>query len=256
MPTAPDQLKFLASTFAVLTLLGCAPMDVKDIVEDTPNYLDKTFTAAQLPTEVRKQASSSHAAPRFRTIKIKFNYQVENSVGEKILSTTSNNLYKDLGNGLIQLFGQDANNDLVFSRYYGLTYAGAIELRAQMVLSNKKTANFITEVKSYKTFASDIATAQENSIYDYDWNSGTAIQIAGYIERKKHCVTGKAFPASQLYASLPGTAFDMDCELISNGSASYRQHYVFLQQYGLAVLMGSTYANRKITDTITSVEIQ
>lgn len=257
MLVSATSIKYISIVLTTATLAACAPMAVKDIAVDKPGYLAKNFSQAQLPTDVSKQiATNRQASPNFHTIKIKFKSALENNIGEKKTTETADVTYKNVGNGLVQILREYANNDIPFSNAYELSYLGLFQLRSQQVINNQRTGNFIVEVKHLNRFEKDFVPVREDATYAFEWASGNSVQIANFTDRKMTCSSGKFYPAAKLYDTLPGNAIDLNCEFIMNGSVYLKQKLTFLQQYGVAMFMGFTNNAGKGVSTITSVEVQ
>jgi hypothetical protein len=247
--------KIVSIALLALTLAACAPATVKDIAADKPGYLSRNFSPSQLPPDVLKQVTARQASVSFNRIKMKFRADLENVDGLRKVTQTSDVTYQNVGNGLVQVFKEYASNDIPYSNAYELSYLGFLQLRSQTVNNNQYVGNYIVEVKHFNLMLKNLPPVREDKEYVLEWSSGNTIQIANYIDRKAACTSSKTYAASDLFATLPGKAIDVQCEFTTNGSVYLKQTLTYLQQYGLFVLKSFTNTTAKAAYTITAAEI-
>jgi hypothetical protein len=247
----------VCSALALSVLAGCAPMAVKDIAADKPAYMRENFSPKQLTDDVHKLIfTQGQRTLHFRMIKIKFKHTVENNIGDKKTSDSSLITYRNMGHGLVQQLQEYASNDIPFSTTFSLNYLGLISLRSQQVVNTQRQGNYIVETKHFDHFDKSVMPMRENADFAFDFTSGLSVQLGNFSDRKMTCNTGKFYPASRLYQTLPGNALDLDCEFATNGAVYLKQKLAYLQQYGLVIFMGYTNNAGKGAATIASVEVQ
>lgn len=246
----------LIAALLAAALSGCAPMEVKDITADRTGYLEKTFTPALLSADVGKTVAAVKIAPRFRKATIEYKFDFETNLGEKKITESATIQYEDLGNGVIRELAEYFNNGIPVSTSYELRYGGLVPLRSQRVLNVNRFANMIMEVKQFKSFDKNFANLQADAKYDADWAGGTSLQIVNFFDRKQTCTTGKIYAANTVHPAFAGNAVDVDCEMSFNGNLDTKQQFVFLQQYGFAVVRGLISTSGKGKASVTSVKLQ
>jgi hypothetical protein len=112
----------------------------------------------------------------------------------------------------------------------------------------------IYEMKSLTSIhPSPLKPAKQNE-YIIEWTSGNSLALMNFKPGSVSCKSEKYVPASSVHAKLLGNALNFKCESFSEGTLSSKQKFVFLQQYGIFVLMENTTASSTLTRTISDVE--
>lgn len=70
-------------------------------------------------------------------------------------------------------------------------------------------------------------------------------------ESELTCQIGQRFPARQIFATLSGDAIRLDCE-----QGHYRSSRAFVEDLGIALVLGSTSGTSRETNEVTALEVE
>lgn len=253
-----NQLTMSCMVLCAAMLSGCipAPTKVKDVLADKTGYLAANFSPGTLKPAVREKIQANDATPlKFHKMKVDLTWTFNKDDKNKTSVVQKSTTYLNAGGNLVQELSDYSKNGIVFKQRYDLTYRGVLSLKTQSTNDSSTFASTPYEVKELETFDS-LDRAREAQELAYKFKFGTKVQIMNFLDGSETCTVGKSHPASQESASLSGSAEPVLCTNYNdNGVAQGESGFVYLSDYGVAILT-STKAASGISDAkIDSVKI-
>ena len=248
----------IALCAAVASLLsGCIPqpVQVKNVQEDKSGYITSHFSPSDLTEHVRKTISEADSNPlHFKRIVYHSTWDL--NVDDKNKTTTMDEVstVTNAGGGLVELLSEHSRNGVPMTQMYALSYRNLIPLKTQTMNLSATVAPMMMEVKNFKHF--DPISSLKSGL-EYDFQYGTSVQIMNYHDGRTSCVRGDAKPASDVYVSLSGEAWDVICsEYNANGVLRGKRSYVYLENYGIAITTHSELSTGVSNAKITSITVE
>lgn len=239
---------------AVLAMAGCAGtvVPVREVTTDQAGYLAKNFSAENLLPAVASRLPADPAPPvSFSRIEVKFS--ADEDMNGKKTAFRIKSTYTPLGKGVIRLTKEFSNNDIAYAHLYALSYRGLTDLRWQRVPLHGSLTTPMYEVKEIKSFGS--VSAIENQAFRTDVMFAGVVQIMNFNPHQASCKAGQTREAKSLAPGLLGQAVELSCEYSANSVLSMKSQYVYLKDYGVALLLEVTESGRKAVYTIDSVAV-
>lgn len=240
----------------LLAVAACAPMTkVKDVTADKTGYTAKHFSAQSINAEVVKN-STGNVLPTesFRELKVVVTMEAVQVDGKKT-TADSVNTYYPLGNGLVRQEIEYSTNGIPVSLFYAVKY-GVLSLRWQLINLQQEVTAPISEIKKVSRFESISARVGKES--NLEFTSGLAQVPSTQMTSRWVCKATKASPANTISAKLKGQAIEVSCEITNGdvGAISGRTTFVFLESYGVPIVVESVTASGKSTYKITEIKIE
>lgn len=249
------RLTLSAVALVCLALTGCAGptsvVPVKNVMADPDAYQESKFSSAVLPERVRSALPlMTHSG--WTKLDIKREVTItDNKVDPKVEKVETNTTYATLTNGLMSLRHEVSSNGIPFRINYSMSQDGLLTLRHQTIPLRGQASSPIYEIKSITSISPFIAP---DSQWAVKYESSTATAIQNFIMLEMKCDTGPRFPAGQLLSRLPGTAFELKCAESYQNSVRSRMKFVYLEQYGIAVMTEN--ANLESTTVYKIVDVK
>jgi hypothetical protein len=240
---------------ALLSVLSACATSVSEINADRRGYLFSAFApeniSSAVVTEIKKDDVKSKSF-REMEIRVQTDYDDSAQITHPLISTT----YIDAGHGMVQQLSVVSRNTIPYRLWYSLTYRGIMPLKVQNVplKTGRTSLPFIT--KKIVRLPMGLATARDNTEYKFEYTVGRETQIADFWSLGITCNFTRRYAANSLHRNLSGDALDLLCEYTKDGVLDRKTKYVFLQQYGFAVLLDDIGVTHKVNGTITDVEIR
>ncbi|MBV0881824.1 hypothetical protein KTQ42_21325 [Noviherbaspirillum sp. L7-7A] len=156
------------------------------------------------------------------------------------------------GQGLVQKMEEESNNGIPYLLTYSLTYLGFLDLRWQHVPLRSHTTRMMSGVDDISRFDPLPLSGSREAVIEY--RSGTEAQTVNFIPVRSMCKATKTMQASALHAKLVGMAIELECTNIMNNVLQSRRKWVFLREYGTAILMETASSAFKKTFRIIDVK--
>jgi hypothetical protein len=242
---------------ALLSVLSaCATsMNVSDINADRRGYLLSAYAPENIGSgvvaEIKKNDVESNNF-REMEIRVRTDYDDGAKITHPLISTT----YINAGHGMVQQLSELSKNGIPYRLWYSLTYRGVMPLKTQSVPLKARQTLQPAVTKKIVRLPKDLAAAREDAEYKFEYAVGREIQIADFWNFGITCQSTRRYAASSLHRNLTGNALDLMCEHSKDGVLDRKIKYVFLQQYGFAVLLDDTGVAYKLNGTIADVEIR
>lgn len=235
---------------------GCVnPVQIKNVQEDKAGYLTDHFSPDNLPGPVRKTISEADGGQlNFKRIVYRQTWTL--NVDDKNKTTTMDEAttLTNAGGGFVEFLSENSRNGVPMSQMYKLSYRNLVPLKSQTMNLSARVAPLLMEVKNFKHF--DPITSLRNGL-EYEFQYGTSVQIMNFRDGRTSCVRGDAKPATDVYASLSGEAWDVVCtEYNMNGVPQGKRRYVYLDKYGVAISVHSELSTGVSDAKITSIIIE
>lgn len=220
---------------ATTLLAGCtAPAQVKEVLTDQGRYLDRNFSPANLPGEVRDTITRADSGPlAFHTMVVHLEWTFDANDASKASHGEQTQTLTAAGGSFVQKLSQESRNGIPTGQQDELSYRGLIPLRTQHFSMGASQGGMILVTHSLKAF--DPIRPDSTSLhYAYTW--GSSVQFMNFAEASQSCSVGKPYPASHVFATFAGSARDVECTLYNlNGAVARKDVFVYLQQYGAAI---------------------
>lgn len=221
----------VAAWIAVLMLSSCAVDTTKSILQDSDGYLGREFVPSALPSSVRNIFLSSGKDMNFKKIFFKRKATV-NELGTK-MEWSSDVVYENAGSGLIRSKDILYINDIESREELGLSYRGVFILMSQIVRPNGKGAPFMSSTKSIEQI--DLSFDKPIANEAFTWRSSAP--RTNSIAMNMSCMFTSAYPAATVVPGARGMGRQYSCHLInSNGVATAEQDFLYLVDYGVAIM--------------------
>jgi hypothetical protein len=237
-------------------LSACATSTtVSAINADRRGHLMSEFTPETINSGVVGEIRKNGAGPQnFREmeIRVRADHEQGSQVTHPLISTT----YINAGHGMVQQLSVLSTNEIPFRLLYALTYRGILPLKTQGVTLKASQTLVPAVTKKITRLPEGLAAARENTEYKFEYAVGREIQLADFWNFGITCQSTRRYAASSLHRNLSGDALDLVCEYSKDGVLDRKVNYVFLQQYGFAVLLGDKSAAYKLNGAIADVEIR
>lgn len=241
---------------AFLMLTGCAPVAVKEALDEGGAYLRTNFTPEQLPADARKKIDAGERLPpRFKTIQV--NYRIQSDEEGKSAELLSKVNLVNLGNGYVQSRTELARNAIPYRVNLALTYGGFYPLKVQTLFLGRSNAQPAIETKTLARFDRGIGMPQPGATYNIESSTGTSIQIANFLPENQSCVVGTPGRASAVFAELTGDALPVDCTVVGlNNAVVSKKSFAWLSDYGVAIPREITHAQSRGTYSVTGFTVE
>lgn len=237
---------------ALAMLPGCASINnVEDVTVDKVAYQAKHFSSQRLAPSLARKLPVPPPGPAAAKLVIVGEMTSEGSDGKKE-TWTSEITYTNAGQGLVQKMEEESNNGIPYLLTYSLSYLGLLDLRWQHVPLRSRTTRMMFEVNDISRFDPLPLSGSGEAVIEY--RSGSEAQIANFIPVRRTCTATRTMQASALHAKLAGMATELECTNILNNVPQSRGKWVFLRDYGTAVLMETTNSAYKKTYRIVDVK--
>lgn len=233
-------------------LSGCTSVaPVKDVTSDPAAYMSKNFAAVMLSPSVAKSvpADAIPAGQGKLSLVTEANYESADGKKESWKNTIT---LTDLGQGLFQRMSEHSNNDIPYRISFSLTYRGFMDLRWQGVPLRGSMTEPLYEVKEVTRF--DAVPTSENQEFAVEYSSGSSIQIANFDKTRKSCKATHRLDAKAIHAKLVGAGLEFECQSLKDNVVQGRSKWVFLQNYGVAILTESTGSSYKTVIRVVDVK--
>jgi len=223
----------------VVGLLGSAAaacvqtrLEVKDIVEDRPRYLDEHFSVASVPRELLPYFSKTRRN-FFKYKEFAVTYALKSNKDELI--ETCRTVYLGLGLNRIDCELKNANGFAIGSKFQ-ITYLGLLTIRIQVARYDSRAASAIEEIKRIETFPDGLIDAKVGTEYRFHANSGTEWQIGGPVDVQYTLRPTQTIAAADIFPALQGDAMLIDTETTNvNGLRSSKRSDYYLPYYGVTI---------------------
>lgn len=242
----------LACAAVVLVLGACSATPVKEISQNQSGYLAQNFVPKVLPESVLKTVEVSPTGSRFSRATISL--QGRGEEGGKASRTTVVAKFNALANGLVQEMWEHSANEVPYGLTYALTYVGVFALKMQTVYFARSVSEPVTEVSKVSRFDSALGKPRENSEYVIEYEDGGPNQLAKQ-SRRLSCKSAKFYSATEVHPNLAGRAIDLSCEMSRDTVLRLKRRYVFLENYGFAILMSHQMSNQRTDYTVVAAEV-
>ncbi|RCS29136.1 hypothetical protein DEO45_13825 [Rhodanobacter denitrificans] len=219
-------------------------------LHDKDAYLHQQYSPDTLPKNVFDAITQHGAKPvGFKRISIESKVVVDKMGVAVPVSSESESIYENAGNGFVRQVGVTKLNGFEQSYFFALNYRGVMALRAQGISVNATTMPPIADTIS----VNHIDGSVEGSHFSYAATETTNMPGSATIEVRYDCSAGKSYPASQINPMIQGPAHDVECHSLNvNGVVIGITRYGYLEKYGVAVLIHSKNPSLETSKTVTS----
>lgn len=243
------------SALAACLLAGCAGQPkTSEIFQDKQAYLDRYFTVASLPSDIRADAA------RLENVDLPFHRLIietdnlmrkaDTRTAETSEITEKNDMtFINVGGGNIQAIDDVSNNGIPVTTYLYLSYLNLTGYSDQTVNANSQHPYKIGYWHGISDATPGMGHPQEHSTYAQDKKGN------GFTEHYS-CTTAALHPASEVASMLPGQALDVDCTAVRDGILYEHEKLVFLTAYGIYIRTEKDFANYVYKFTITGVHAE
>ncbi|MGC1548179.1 MAG: hypothetical protein WA777_06585 [Rhodanobacter sp.] len=237
-----------------LWITGCVEDTTRTMAQDREGYLSRVFVPTALSSSVQeKLAQSTGKPPSFNKIVIKQKSTIKYVSTGATVDSTNEAFYLNAGNGLIRQIDIEYSNGIEANSSFALTYRGAFPLMQQTLNPADKIMPHMGQVKSITSMDLSFDQPTLSLVYVYTSNAPRARTL----NREIACGFTKTYPASTLNASIQGAAREYACNFLNeNGVVDYEADYVYLQDYGVAIVKGQHTNKMKLTRDLVDFKVE
>jgi hypothetical protein len=232
----------LAVCLSGALLSGCAstsnkpasPPSVSAVFQDKAAYLHQAFTPDTLSGSVRATLAVDNAAPAFHRITVNARIKTFKTGSATPQTYESHTVYEDLGKGLIRAWSTTDSNGFNASTDFWLAYHNYVGLLAQRVAPTASSMPMMWGVEQLNRFQPALSAGT----LSYSFQSGYLGKPGVSQPSQLDCQLGKTYEGSVVNAAIPGHVREMECQFSNaNGVVTEKRKYVYLQQYGFALVV-------------------
>lgn len=243
--------RWLTAVPLLVALAACTSVvPIKEVTADRDAYMRNRFGANLLDPNVVRKLPRSDAGAGPATLALTYRAQSAYADGRSA-SWVSKVTYTQLGNGLLQSFTDQSNNDISFSLNYNLSFQGLLDLRWQAVPLGGASSGPLFVVKEITR--ADALPRAVGDEFVIEFSTAAEGQIANYLPVRKSCKALLEVAASTLHPRLTGRALDLECTLSANNAVRSRSHWLLLKDYGFAFETEFTSSERRMRRRVESV---
>jgi hypothetical protein len=254
------KLKWMAQTalcvVAAGSLAGCmTPVQVKNVEQDRSGYLTRNFSPSDLPASVQKTISDADADQlNFKQVTYHVAWAMNVEDKNKTTNIDETHTMTNVGGTLIESMAESSRNGEPMVQLYELSYRNILSLKSQTMNVSANLAPMSFEVKDLQHF--DPVSSLKSGL-NYQYKTGTSMQIMNFRDGRTTCVRGDAQPASDVNPSLSGEAWEVICTNYNmNGVQQNKNRLVYFMKYGFAILMHSENAGGINDGKLVSITVQ
>lgn len=227
---------------------------VKTIMQDLDGYASREFTPATLPDQVQKTVVNADSqAVGFHRLVLDMTTSSTQNGGTGVSHYTSHGVYQNEGNGFVRGVTTLSSNGIQTMVELDLTYRNIYYVRGQSLSLTAANANRISESQVISHF--DTPAAGHELHFSYD--AGYVGQTRNFIHNETSCVFGRSFEASEINPKILGTARELDCQYSNlNGVVISKDHKVYLDKYGFAIVLGRENSAANIAFTVADFKVE
>lgn len=239
----------LAAIAVTAVLSGCAGTTMQDVLRDREGYLESNFTPDQASPAVRASlAGLSHVDLPFKTLQFDMDVAIHKtdtrSAETADLTESVQVLVRNAGSGYVQTVVDTSNNGIPVYLVMSLDYLNLIGLRSEDVSYGLSKPGPFAAFDSLDTWQGDFGHPPEDAVLSVNEHAhGVGTHFA--------CATRRYHPARDIHPALAGRALDMTCTSDRDGVVFEKDDEVFLDAYGIYMVVGRqlSYATYRFTVT-------
>jgi hypothetical protein len=227
-----------AAVAGLLLLSGCIdPPQVKQVLGDREGYLSKNFSPATLPDAVQKQVSSKDGEGfPYRRMVLNVSWTMNSDDKEKQVKFEDAVTLINAGGAFLEELHEATRNGVPTTNRFSTTYRGMLILKSEALNVGNTMAGMTLVAKSFSQF--DALRPDVGKTVEYAYSAGTTVQLMNFRDYRSSCVWGASYSASNANVAFKGDAQEIVCtNYNANDVLSGKTHYVFLKNYGTAILV-------------------
>jgi len=227
-----------AAVTALLLLSGCvARPQVKEVLNDPDGYLSKNFAPSTLPDAVHNEVTSKDNGgfPYSRMV-LGVSWTVSSDDKEKQLKFQDNITLMNEGGAFLGELHEDQRNGVPTVKRFNISYRGLLVLKSEALNVGNTMAGMTFVAHKFSQF--DVLRPDVGGTVEYGYSAGTTAQLVNFRDYRSSCAWGDSYPASKANAAFNGDAREIECtNYNSNGVLAGKSHYIYLKEYGTAILV-------------------
>jgi hypothetical protein len=157
---------------------------------------------------------------------------------------------------MVQQLSEISSNGIPYRLIYSLTYRGILPLKHQTVPLESERARQVAVTKRIGKLPSGSSALKEDTEYVFEFSAGHETQIADFWKFGITCRSSRRYAANDIHRNLSGTALDLACEYSRDGVPARKTKFIFLERYGLGLLLEDAGIAYKLNSTIVDVNIR
>lgn len=235
---------------ACALMTGCAQDTPKSVFQNSEEYSARVFVPSVLSSSVRETASDSKPMP-FSKITLTRSAKVMEQ--GTLIDFSADVTYENAGQGLVREIDVGYKNGVEENRQFNLSYRGLLALHEQDIRSTYHSTYqkmpYTLTVSSLSHF--DSSFDQPNLSYVYRMSSDNPRYKS--VDRSLACTMTRTYAGSKLAAGISGNVREFECKFYNdNGVVDTNSTYVYLDDYGVAVLKQMVRTEMKVYWTISN----